>query len=215
MRDQKLNKLIKISLLSVIAFLLMYFVEIPIPIFPGFLKLDISDLPALFGGFALGPVAGVTIELIKNLLHGLLKPNTMWIGEIANFLVGSIMVVISAWIYKIKKTKKNALLGLLLGTIVMSLAAALFNYYLLIPAYSKAFGAPVEAFVGMAQEFNSKVVDLKTLVYFSIIPFNLLKGVIVSAATLGLYKSVSPLLHKEQLAIAKQNNIIKNKKETV
>jgi riboflavin transporter FmnP len=213
MKNQNLNKLIKISLLSVMGFLLQFFVEIPIPIFPSFLKLDISDVPALFGGFALGPISGVLIEFMKNLLKGIFKPNTMWIGEIANFCIGSILIVISTYIYKIKKTKTNALIGLMLGTIVMSIAAAVFNYYVLIPAYSKAFGAPIEAFVGMASEFNSNVIDLKTLIIWTIIPFNLLKGLIISIVTMILYKSVSPILHKEQLAI--ERNKMMSKKSTM
>ena len=212
MQNKRLNKLVKISLLSVMAFLLMFFIEIPIPIFPSFLKLDISDLPALIGGFALGPVAGIIIELIKNLLHGILKPNTMWIGEIANFCVGAVLVSISAWIYKIKKTRMTALIGLITGVIAMSIVAALLNYYILIPAYSKAFHAPIEVFVKMANKVNSKVVDLKTLIFWSIIPFNLVKGVFVSAVTMVLYKSVSPILHKEQIASLKSKNAIEKKK---
>lgn len=209
MQNKKLSKLVKISLLSVMAFLLMYFIEIPIPIFPGFLKLDISDLPALIGGFALGPVAGIAIELIKNLLHGILKSNTMWIGEIANFSIGAVLVGVSACIYNIRKTRMTALIGMIAGVIAMSVVAATLNFYILIPAYSKAFNAPIEAFVSMASKFNSNIIDLKTLIIWSIIPFNLFKGAIVSTVTMLLYKSVSPILHKEQMVTAKGKNTIK------
>ncbi len=99
MKNSKLNKLVKISVLGTIGFLLM-FIEIPIPIFPEFLKIDISDIPALVGGFALGPVAGILIEFMKNILHGIFKGSTVFVGEIANFLVGSVLVGISAYIYK-------------------------------------------------------------------------------------------------------------------
>lgn len=105
MKSSKLNKLVKISVLGTIGFLLM-FIEIPIPIFPEFLKIDISDIPALVGGFALGPVAGILIEFMKNILHGIFKGSTVFVGEIANFLVGSVLVGISAYIYKRDKTKK-------------------------------------------------------------------------------------------------------------
>lgn len=105
MKSSKLNKLVKISVLGTIGFLLM-FIEIPIPIFPDFLQIDISDIPALVGGFALGPVAGILIEFMKNILHSIFKGNTVFVGEIANFLVGSVLVGISAYIYKRDKTKK-------------------------------------------------------------------------------------------------------------
>ena len=98
MRDEKLVKLTKISLLSVMAFLLMY-IELPIPIFPVFLKIDISDLPALLGAFALGPISGVLIELFKNILHGLLSGKADLIGELANFLVGSCLVLVLSLIH--------------------------------------------------------------------------------------------------------------------
>ncbi len=111
MKSSKLNKLVKISVLGTIGFLLM-FIEIPIPIFPEFLKIDISDIPALVGGFALGPVAGILIEFMKNILHGIFKGSTVFVGEIANFLVGSVLVGISAYIYKRDKTKKGANSGI-------------------------------------------------------------------------------------------------------
>ncbi len=124
MKNSKLNKLVKISVLGTIGFLLM-FIEIPIPIFPEFLKIDISDIPALVGGFALGPVAGILIEFMKNILHGIFKGSTVFVGEIANFLVGSVLVGISAYIYKKDKTKKGAIVGLTIGTICMSIVAGL------------------------------------------------------------------------------------------
>lgn len=212
MKNQNLNKLIKISLLSVMALVLM-FIEVPIPIFPDFLKLDISDLPALFGGFALGPLAGIIILFMKNLLHAVLMTKTLFIGEVANFLIGAGLVGVSTCIYNVKKSKMNALVGLVLGTVVMALIGAVFNYYILIPAYSKAFGAPIQVFVDIANKVNSKVVDLKTLIIWSIIPFNLIKGAIVSAATMVVYKSVSPILHKERLANERRE--IQSKKSTM
>jgi riboflavin transporter FmnP len=108
MRDEKLVKLIKISLLSVMAFLLMY-IELPIPIFPEFLKIDISDLPALIGAFALGPIAGVIIELFKNILHGMLAGKTA-VGELANFLVGGCLVYVAGYVYRLEKAKMEQLL---------------------------------------------------------------------------------------------------------
>lgn len=199
MKQTNLNKMIKISLLSVMAFILM-FLEFPLPIFPNFLQIDLSDLPALLGTFALGPVAGVFIELFKNVLHIVFKgTQTGFVGEFANFLVGSIFVVTAGIIYRIKKSRKTAVLGLLAGTVIMSLCASVLNYAVLLPLYAKAFKAPIEAFVGMGAAINSNIRSVKDLVLLSILPFNLLKGIIVSLITFPIYKNVSPMLHNEEI----------------
>lgn len=198
MRDEKLIKLIKISLLSVMAFLLMY-IELPLPIFPEFLKIDISDLPALLGAFALGPIAGVIIELFKNILHGLLASKTAFIGELANFLVGSCLVFVSGYIYKARRTKCGAIGGLVIGVICMSIFASFLNYFVILPLYETVLGFPISAVVGMGSKINHNIKDLNSFVIWMIIPFNLFKGVVVSVMTLALYKSVSPILHKENI----------------
>ena len=195
MRNNKLNRLVKISILGTIGFLLM-FIEIPIPIFPDFLKIDISDIPALVGGFALGPVAGVLVEFMKNIFHGIFKGSTVFVGEFANFLVGSILVFVSAYIYKKNRSKKGAIIGLAIGTICMAIVAGLLNYYVLLPLYEKALNFPIKAVVAIGNKLNSKIVDLKSFILWSIIPFNLLKGAIISLITAVIYKSVSPILHE-------------------
>ncbi|MGH4051838.1 MAG: ECF transporter S component [Clostridium sp.] len=198
MRDEKLVRLIKISLLSVMAFLLMY-IELPIPIFPEFLKIDISDLPALLGAFALGPIAGVMIELFKNLLHGLLATKTAFVGELANFLVGGVLVFISGYIYKAKKSKGGAIIALVTGVVCMSIFAAVLNYFIILPLYQSVLGFKISMVVGAGSIINPNIKDLTSFVIWMIIPFNLFKGVIISAMTLALYKSVSPILHKEHI----------------
>ena len=198
MRDEKLIKLIKISLLSVMAFLLMY-IELPLPMFPEFLKIDISDLPALLGAFALGPIAGVTIELFKNILHGLLATKTAFVGELANFLVGAVLVFVSGYIYKVRKSKGGAVVGLLTGVFCMSIFAAILNYFVILPLYETVLGFKTSMVVGAGAIINPNIKDLNSFVIWMIIPFNLFKGVIISAMTLALYKSVSPILHKEHI----------------
>lgn len=195
MKDQKLNKLIKISLLSAIAFLLM-FIEFGLPIFPSFLKVDISDLPALVGAFALGPVAGVAIEFLKNILHLVFRNDTMGVGELANFLVGAILVFTAGMLYKRKKTKNNALFSVIIGTIAMTIGAAILNYFVFLPLYETVLHFPIKAVVEMGKAINPNIKDLNTFIVWSIIPFNLLKGVIVSGITLLMYKRISPILHK-------------------
>lgn len=188
--------LTKISVLSVLAFLIMY-IEVPLWFTPEFLKIDLSDIPALIGAFALGPMAGVIIEFVKNILHLVIKGTvTMGVGELANFLVGSVLVYTASYIYLKNKTFKNAVLGMVIGTIMMTLIASLSNYYFLIPFYAKLFGAPIDAFVEMGAKVNKFVADYKTFILFAIVPFNLLKGVVVSLATIVLYKKISPILHR-------------------
>jgi len=198
MRDEKLVRLIKISLLSVIAFLLMY-IEVPLPIFPTFLTLDISDLPALLGAFALGPVAGVIIELIKNILHGLLASKTALIGELANFLVGGVLVFISGYIYKTRKSKGGAVVGLLVGVICMSAFASILNYFVILPLYETVLKFPLTGIIAAGSAINPNIKDLNSFIVWMIVPFNLLKGVVISVMTLALYKRVSPILHTKSI----------------
>lgn len=188
--------LTKISILSVIAFLIML-LELPLWFTPIFLKIDASDLPALIGAFALGPIAGVLIELIKNLLHIALRgTETAAVGELANFIVGSLFVFTAGYIYYKKKTIKNAVLGMIVGTIVMTVVMSIANYYVLIPFYVRLYGMPLETILDMAKAANKYVVDLKTFIFYTVVPFNILKGIALSIITLVLYKKISPILHK-------------------
>jgi riboflavin transporter FmnP len=196
MKNQKLNKMIKISMLSVIAFLLM-FIELATPFFPPFLKFDISDIPALIGAFALGPVAGVAIELLKNILHGIFVGGTAFIGEFANFLVGSVFVFSAGLFYSKNKNRKTAVVAMALGTILMTIAASVLNYYVLLPLYEKVLNFPVTAVVGMGMKINPSIKDLKTFIIWAIMPFNLIKGIIICFITLPIYKRVSGLIHNE------------------
>ncbi|RXI47873.1 ECF transporter S component [Clostridium tetani] len=196
MKDKKLSRSIKITLLSTIAFLLMY-IELAVPFFPEFLKIDISDIPALIGAFALGPVEGVIIQLLKNILHGIFATKTGFVGEVANFAVGSVLVFIAGYICRSHKSKKSAFIGLLAGTILMSAVAGILNLYVFIPLYQKVLHIPIEAFIQMASKVNSAINSLGTLVLWSIVPFNLLKGIFISTLTMGIYKKVSPILHED------------------
>lgn len=198
--------MVKISVLGVMAFLIM-FIEFPLPIFPSFLKIDISDLPALIGAFAFGPIEGVLVELVKNILHLIIKNGTGGVGELANFMIGSVLVYVSGYIYKYKKTKKRAFVSLIVGAIVMSLAAGVLNYSIFLPLFEKVVGFPIQAMVGIASKINPQVKDLNTYIIWAIIPFNLIKGVIVSFITLLVYKSISPVLNKENMTI--ENSIRK------
>lgn len=187
------NSMVKIAFLSVIAYIIMLF-EFPIPFFPPFLQIDLSDLPALIGSFALGPIAGIFIELIKNLLHLITKTNTGGVGELANFLVGIALVIPAGLCYSIKRKRSYALSGMLIGTLFMALVGALVNYFILLPFYAKMM--PIEAIINMGTAVNSAITDLKTLVLYAMVPFNILKGFVVSVLTILLYKRISPLITK-------------------
>lgn len=188
------RNMVKISVLAVISMVLMFF-DLSVWFAPPFLKLDISDLPSLIGAFAMGPMAGVVIQLLKNILHILIEgSSTGGVGEISNFFVGSVLAYTAGSIYYKKKTLKMAILGLALGVLLMSIFASLSNYFVIFPLYSKIL--PLDQIVAMASKLNRYVVDYKTLILYAVVPFNLLKGTVVSIVTLLIYKRVSPILHR-------------------
>ncbi|HBI6897172.1 TPA: ECF transporter S component [Clostridium perfringens] len=188
------NRFIKLSLLSAIAVILMY-IDFPvIPIFP-WLKIDLSDVPALMGAFAFGPLAGVIIELMKNLLILIIKgTGTGFVGEFANFLVGVALVWPAALVYKKNKTKKTAILGMVLGFLCIEVVGILANVYLLLPAY------------GMAM---SKV-ELMQYVTVGLIPFNGIKSILVCGITYALYKKVSVSIFKVEPMLDKPKQMKEN-----
>ena len=191
----EVRSLVQIGILSAVAFLLMS-LEIPLWFAPGFYKLDVSELPVLIGSFAMGPLAGVMIELIKVVLYFFLHgSSTAGIGDLANFIFGCCLVVPASLVYHRKKTKRNAVVGMALGTVLMAAAAWLVNAFVLLPLYASVFHMPLSALVAMGTQMNGSVVDLATFVLLIVVPFNLFKGAVVSLLTLLLYKRVSPILH--------------------
>ena len=189
---ERTNKLIKISLLSAIALILMYMDFPIIPMFP-WLKLDFSDVPALMGTFAFGPVVGVVIELIKNILYLLVKGQSGLVGVTANFIVGSALIVPAGILYHIRKSKKTAIIGMILGAVSIQIVAAITNIYFLLPAY------------GMAM---TKAEIVKYVIY-GLVPMNGIKAVSVSVITYFLYKRISVSIFK-----AEPNFGSKEKKES-
>ena len=194
-RNKSIRAMVQIAMLSAVAGVLMLF-EFPLPFLaPSFYELDFSEVPVLIGTFAIGPAAGATIELMKILLNFVMNGTiTAGVGEIANFLMGCAFVVPAGLIYRRKKDKKHALAGMVIGTWSMALASAFLNSMVLLPAYGKAFGMPIDAFVAMGSEIFPVIDNLFTFCLFSVVPFNLLKGIVVSALTFVLYKRISCLL---------------------
>jgi len=184
----------RVSMLSVLAFLLMY-IQVPVAfIAPPFMKVDISDVPVLIGGFAMGPVMGVVICLVKNILHFFIHgSSTMGVGELSNFIVGSTFVVVTSSIYKNHKSYRSAIVGLSMGILSMTLIASLSNYFVVFPLYGKVMG--MDAIIAMGAEVTTHIKDLFTMMIYAVVPFNIIKGLLASVVTLLVYKKVSPLLH--------------------
>lgn len=183
----------RVSVLSVIAFLLMY-IKMPLAfIAPTFMSLDFSDLPILIGGFAMGPVYGIIISLIKNILHIAIQgTKTGGVGELSNFIVGASFVFAASSFYRNHKTYKDAVIALLIGVITLTVVASLSNYFIVFPLYGKVMS--MEAIIKMGNAINSRIVDLKTMIIYAVVPFNLIKGFAVSALTMVIYKKISPIL---------------------
>lgn len=190
-KSMTLDRMVKVGILSAIAYVLM-FIQMPIPIAPPFMKVDLADVPALIGGFAMGPWYGVLIQLIKNVLN-LTKTTTYGVGELSNFIIGSTFVLVSSFIYKNNKSKKNSIIGLLMGVITMTLVATLSNAFVVFPVYANVMNLDLQAFVDMTSG-NSLVNSYTTLMILSIAPFNLIKGAVASLVTELIYKRISPIL---------------------
>ena len=183
-----------IGMLSAIATILM-FIEFPLPFAPSFYQMDLSELPVLIGAFAFGPAAGILIELVKVLLHLVIKgTQTAGIGDLANFVIGCSFVVPAGLIYHFHKTKRDAVAGMATGTLVMVAVGSLMNAFVLLPVYAKAFGMPIASLVAMGSAVNANVKDLFGFVMLCVAPFNLLKGAVVSILTFFLYKRISGII---------------------
>lgn len=179
------------AMLSAVAFILMY-LEIPLPmIMPSFVKFDFSDLPALIGAFALGPVYGIIIEFIKNLLH-LVVSQSMFIGELSNFILGASFTFTAGMIYKHKKTKKNALIGGIIGAVIMGIISIFSNYFIVYPVYVTVyFGGDVNICIAMYQAIIPAMKSLlQCLICFNL-PFTIVKGLISVGISMLVYKPLS------------------------
>ncbi len=181
-------------------------VEIPLFFAPGFYKLDLSEMPILICTFYLGPVAGVAAELVKVLVKLLLNgTTTAFVGDFANFAVGCSFVLPASVIYHARPGRRTALVGMAAGTLVMTVFGSLFNAVYLLPKFAELYGIPMETIVSMGTAVNASITDAATLVLFAVVPFNLLKGIVVSALTFVLYKRISPILHKNDAKLKKKS----------
>ena len=185
--------LVKIGMLSAVAIILMLY-EIPLPFAPSFYEIDFSEVPVMVGAFAMGPLAGALIELVKILLNFVFTgTDTGGVGELANFIIGCSLCVPAGLIYRLNRTRKTALIGMITGTVAMTVLGCIINAFVLLPTFATVFSMPVDELVAMGTAVNPHITSLSTFVIFAVAPFNLLKGVLVSLIVFLIYKKISPI----------------------
>lgn len=191
-KNYSTQTMVKISILGAISALLMIF-KFPLPFAPPFMTVDIGDLGVLISGFALGPVAGVLTSAVKILLNFIINGTTTGgVGELSNFILSSVFVVVASSIYNKGKSKKSAITGLVFGVLAYTVVACISNYFVIFPLY----GINLVDFTKEFAKVNSLAGTPLMFVLFSIVPFNIVKGIIVSAVTIALYKPISRFLKK-------------------
>ncbi len=193
-RTTNIRKIAQIGMLSAVATVLMLF-EIPLPFAPSFYELDFSEVPVLVGCFAMGPGAGAVIELVKVILNLVINGTvTAGVGELANFAIGCSFCVPAGILYRKIRTRKGAIISLAVGTVSMTVLGCFINAYVMLPVYAKAFQIPIDGLVAMGTAINANITDLLTFVIFAVVPFNLLKGILVSLIVVLIYKKIRVIL---------------------
>ncbi len=193
---KNINNIVKIAVLSALAFVLML-LEIPLPfIAPPFYEMDLSEVIVLIGSFALGPWAGVLIELLKNVLNIIVTgSSTAYVGEFANFVTGCSFVLPAASLYVLKRDRKHAVLGMIFGSLSLAVVGGMINYFIMVPLYAELY-MPMETILGMAADIFPVIDSLWKMILFCVVPFNLIKGALCSVITFLLYKRIAVLLKK-------------------
>ena len=197
MKTKKLfhvRNVVLMGMLGAVGAVLMLF-EFPLPfIAPSFYGLDLSEIPVLIGSFSMGPLAGAVIEAVKILVKFVLKPtSTGFVGEFSNVCIGCALVLPAGLIYKFKKTKKGAVIGMIVGTLCMTTVGAVLNAVVMLPFYSNFM--PLESIIEAGAAINPAISNVWTFVILAVAPFNLIKGVLVSVVTALVYKRISVIIH--------------------
>lgn len=190
-RKNYLRSLTVTGILSALGAVLMV-LEFPVPFMPSFVKFDFSELPALLATFSMGPLSGVAVCLVKNLIH-LPFTSTGGVGELCNFLLGICFVLPAGILYRIRKNRRAALVGSLIGAAAMALCSLPLNYFVSYPVYTKFL--PLDAIIGMYQALLPGVDGLLQCLLIFNLPFTLLKGLVDTLLVFLIYKHLSPILH--------------------
>lgn len=210
----------KVAILTAISFILYAFAKFPLPfMFPGFLEIQISELPALLAGFSMGPVSACIVIVLKCLFK-LAMSHTGNVGELTDILLGISFVLPASVIYQLHKDKKHALIGLAVGTAILTALSLVVNRFISIPFYAKLYG--FDAVVGMVSSLYENVTVDNFYTYYlliGVLPFNILRCIIVSGLTFVLYKRLSKILHWNGSKMKKTTDIfskhtVKNVEET-
>lgn len=188
------KNVVLMGMFAALGAVLMMF-EVPLPfVAPSFYGLDLAEVPMLVGTFALGPVAGIVMEAVKILIKLVLKPtSTGFVGELANFTVGCALILPAGIIYQMKKSKKHAIVGMVVGTMVMTVAGVVMNALVMIPFYSNFM--PLDSIISMGAAINPAISSVWTFAIICVGPFNIIKGVVVSLITALVYKRISVIIH--------------------
>lgn len=192
-KEAKIRRIAAAAMLSAAATVLMFF-SINVPLMPGFIKLDLSELPALIASFALGPVYGIAVCLVKNLIN-LLFSSTGGVGELSNFLLGVFFVLPAGLIYQVKKNRVGALLGAVIGAVCMALGSLLTNYYIVYPVYAMLM--PMETILNAYRAIYPKVETLWDALLIFNLPFTFVKAMISVGISFPIYKHISLLIKGE------------------
>jgi len=189
MKKMKVKAIVSIGMLSSIAFLLML-LNFPLPLFPNFLLIDFSDIPALIAALIFGPIAGILVELIKNILNYFMTGSATGVpvGHIANFVAGILFILPTYFLYIKLKTRKGMTIGLVLGTITMGILMSVLNYFVIFPAYTLFLHMPAMS-----------APALRNLVVTAILPFNILKGGIMSVIFMLLFVRMQTWINKQTM----------------
>lgn len=186
------RKLTMIGMLAAVSTVLA-FIDFSVPLFPPFLKFDLSDLPVLLSSFMFGPISGIAVALVKNLI-GCFSSSTAGVGELSNLLIASALSVGAGLFYKTHKTRKGALIGIIIGVVAMAVVAGFSNYFLIIPAYAKVM--PIDKIIEMCQAVNPAIDSVMGYVLFGAVPFTLLKGLACGLVTFLVYKKLHAVILK-------------------
>ena len=189
-RGDRIRFLVVTAVLGAVSAVLMM-LSFSVPFMPSFIKMDFSELPALIASFSMGPLSGILVCLIKNLIN-VTMTTTGGVGELSNFLLGVCLVLPAGLIYRYRKNRTSALVGALIGSLCMALFSLPSNYFVMYPIYSKFM--PIEAIIGMYQAIFPGVDGLLSCLLIFNVPYTFLKGAIDTLLTFLIYKHISPLI---------------------
>lgn len=194
------RKIAVIAVMSAIA-TVIYYLDFPIPLMPGFIKLDLSNVISLITGFSLGPVSGVLVCLIKDVIHLVIKGfgTTMGVGDIFDFVTSAAFTLTASLIYRKNRTKKGAAIASLIGTLVFTIVSLPLNYFVTYPIYAKAFGG-MEAIMGAYRQIMPGVKNLFAALCIFNVPFTFIKGILCAIITMLIYKPLSPIIKGKSLS---------------